>query len=293
MPTSIRELTLKDHEYINVLSQTIWNGNDYVPEAFPKWVSNPLTRTIGLFEAEELVAFGNIEKVVDTDNAWIQGLRVKEGHREKGHATTITTALIDIAKELNIKYLWYATSSRNESSMRVAEKCGFHEADRTGYFRIYKPFPEHSKPSLGIVPLEVSPERLHELLIENPNLVESSTYPLAWHFDFKTRDGLTRLLSDAVVKVVVDESGKVTGLYSQIERGRNEEKTAAFTVFATDRSVFVDIMSRMIDQAETVGADRAVFFLGPRATEWALDLGYVADEFVDRKFLLYELNPVD
>ena len=293
MPTSIRELSLEDHEHIKILSETIWNGNDYVPETFPKWVDNPLSRTLGLFEDEELVAYGNIEKVADVDIAWVQGLRVKESHREKGHATAVTSALIDIAKEMKIKYLWYATSSKNEASMKVADNCGFHEADRTGYFRIYKPFPIHPKPSLSIVPLTVSPERLHELLIVNPDLVESSTVPLAWHFDFKTLDGLTRLLSDAIVKVVVDDSGKVSGLYSQIERGRDEEMTAAFTVFATNRSVFVDIMSRMIDQAETVGADRAVFFLGPRVTEWAMDLGYVADEFMERKFLLYELNPVD
>ena len=111
MPTSIRELNLEDHELIKILCETIWNGNDYVPESFPKWVANPLTRTIGLFEAEELVAFGNIERIADVNIAWIQGLRVKEGHREKGHATTITAALIDIAKELKIEYLWYATSS--------------------------------------------------------------------------------------------------------------------------------------------------------------------------------------
>ena len=291
MPINIRELTLEDHEHINILCQTIWDGNDYVPESFPKWVANPLTKTIGLFEGDELVAFGNIEKVANTDSAWVQGLRVKEGHREKGHATAVTSALIDIAKEHNVKHLWYATSSRNESSIGVAKRCGFHEADRTGYFRIYRPFPDHSKPSLSIVPLQVSPERLNELLITNPDLVESSTFPLAWQFDFKTHDGLARLLNDAVIKVVVDESGNVTGLYCQIERRRNSEKTAAFTVFATDRSVFVDIMSRMIDQAETIEADRAVFFLGPRVTEWALDLGYMAEEFINRKFLLYELNP--
>ena len=293
MSSSIRELTIEDHEHITILCETIWNGNDYVPSIFPKWIENPLTRTIGLFEDGELVTFGNIEKLANTDIALIQGLRVKEGHREKGHATTITSGLVDIAKEMNIKHLWYSTSSRNESSMRVAEKCGFHVADRTGYFRIYKPFPAHPKPSFSIVPLEVTPERLHELLIMNPDLVESSTVPLAWHFDFKTQEGLRRLLQNAVVKVVVDETGIVRGLYCQIERERDEEKTAAFTVFATDRAVFVDIMSRMIDQAETIGADRAVFFLGPRVTEWALDLGYVADEFIDRKFLLYEMNPAE
>ena len=290
MSGNIRELTLKDQEHVSILCETVWSGNDYVPAIFPKWVSNPLSKTLGVFESDELVAFGNIEKLEDSNIACIQGLRVKEGHREKGHATTVTLALIEIAREQGITHLWYATSSRNESSMKVADKCGFQVANRTGYFRIYKPFPPHPKPSLSIVPMSVTPERLHDLLGENPDLVESSTFPLAWHFDFKTLDGLTRLLDEAMVKVVVDESGKVRGLYCLTERERNEETTAAFTVFSTDRSVFVDIMSRMIDQAETLGADRAVFFLGPRVTEWALGLGYVADEFVDRRFLLYELN---
>ncbi|MFW9807135.1 MAG: GNAT family N-acetyltransferase [Candidatus Thorarchaeota archaeon] len=291
MSESIRVLTLKDHDQVKVLCETIWEGNDYVPTTFPFWIENPRATTIGLFANDELVAIGNIEQLADTEIAWVQGLRVKDGHREKGHATAITMKLVEIAKNLRVKYLWYATSSRNESSMRVAAKCGFHEADRTGYFRVYKPYPTHPRPSLSIVPLKVSPERLYELLMSNPDLVENSTFPLAWHFDFKTPDGLTRLLQNAIIKIVVDESGNALGLYCQTERERSDESTAAFTVFATDRSVFVDIMARMIDQAEAMGADRAVFFLGPRVTDWALDLGYVSEEFIGRRFLLYELNP--
>ena len=204
MPRNIRQLSIEDHDHIKLLCETIWNGNDYVPAIFPKWIEDPLARNLGLFESEELVAFGIIEKIADADIAWVQGLRVKEGHREKGHATTVTSALIDVAKELKIKHLWYATSSRNAASMKVAVNCGFHEADRTGYFRIYKPFPAHPRPSLSIVPLSVTPERLYELLLANPDVVESSTFPLAWHFDFKTKEGLTRLLQDSIVKVVVD-----------------------------------------------------------------------------------------
>ena len=291
MSENIRVLTLEDYEQIKTLCETIWNGNDYVPDVFPRWIENPLAQTIGLFVDDTLVAIGNIEQLPDTDIAWVQGLRVKDGHRERGYATTVTDKLIEIARNNDIEHLWYATSSRNESSMRVALKCGFQEADSTGYFRVYKPYPSHPKPSLNIIPLKVNPERLHELLIVNPDLVESKTFPLAWHFDFKTQEGLTRLLQDAIIKMVVDESGRTLGIYCQTERERDEEKTAVFTVFATDRSVFVDIMSRMIDQAESQGADRAVFFLGPRGTDWAFDLGYVAEEFVGRRFLLYELNP--
>ena len=127
-----------------------------------------------------------------------------------------------------------------------------------------------------------------ELLEINPDLAPSDTFPLAWHFDYKTLDGLTRLVSRAINKVIIDETGIPQALYCVTERERKEEKTSAYTVFATDRSVFVDIMSRMIDESQTAGVDRAVFFLGPNTTEWAQDLGYVSEEFTGRRFLLYE-----
>jgi hypothetical protein len=53
------------------------------------------------------------------------------------------------------------------------------------------------------------------------------------------------------------------------------------------------MIARSIDEADVLGADRAVYFLGPRATEWALTLGYVDEEFFGRRFLLYEINLAD
>ena len=68
-------------------------------------------------------------------------------------------------------------------------------------------------------------------------------------------------------------------------------KTATFTVFASDRSIFVDMMARMQDEIVESEVDRAVFFLGPNATKWSQGLGIVSEEYKDRRFLLYELNP--
>ncbi|MHA2152602.1 MAG: hypothetical protein ACXAAQ_11515, partial [Candidatus Thorarchaeota archaeon] len=146
----------------------------------------------------------------------------------------------------------------------------------------------HAKPSQSIVPVQVGPERLYELLTINPNLVEDDKFPLAWHFDYKSLEGLIRLVSRAINKVVIDDAGAPQALYCVTERERNEEKTSAYTVFATDKSIFVDIMSRMIDESQIAGVDRAVFFLGPNTSEWAQDLGYVDEEFTGRRFLLYE-----
>ncbi len=288
MSEILRELVIQDQEQVDILCETIWEGNDYVPAIFPRWISTSDSHTLGLFIVDELVAFGNVERTEGSNIAWIQGLRVKDTHRGRGYATKITVELTNLAREKGITTLWYATSSRNEASINVALKAGFHEETNTGYFRLYKPFPPHAKPSQSIVPIQVNPERLFELLTINPDLVESDKMPLAWHFDYRTIDGLTRLLSEATNKVVIDEVGIPQAVYCMIERQRKEEKTAAYTVFASDRAIFVDIMSRMIDEAQTAGANRAVFFLGPRTSEWARDLGYVTEDFIGRRFLLFE-----
>ncbi len=291
MSDDFRELVLADHEQVKSLCETIWEGNDYVPDEFPQWVSEPKSNPIGIFQQEELVALGTVEKVDGTTIGWVKGLRVKDGHRDQGIGSKLTGALAEKARELGIRTLWYATSSRNEASQHVAEKNGFTLADKTGYFRLFKPYPAHSKPSPSITPLQIDANRLYEVLCENPDLVQSTTFPVAWAFDFKSVDGLNRLMKEVIIKVIIDEAGRAQGFYCLAKRKRNENYwTAAYTVFATDRSIFVDIIARTIDEAETLGAERAVYFLGPRATEWSKTLGYVDEEYNGRRFLLYELN---
>lgn len=286
-----RHLTIEDLEQVKSLCETVWEGNDYVPESFPKWATDEKATTLGIFNGDELVALLNLEQVEETSIAWVQGLRVKDGHRDKGYGTKLTKAIVDIAKEKGIRTLWYATSSRNEASQHVAEKAGFSLIESNGYFRLYHPYPDHAKPSPSIIPLQVDSNRLHELLMSNPDLVGSTVFPLAWEYDFKSLEGLARLTKNAIIKVIIDEAGTTEGLYCLTTRKRGDELTAAYTVYATNRSIFVDIISRTIDEANALGANRVVYFLGPRGSEWASGLGFVEEEFIGRKFLLYELNP--
>lgn len=294
MSDGFRELVIEDHDQVKTLCETIWEGNDYVPESFPTWISDSLSTPLGIFQDKELVALANLEKVEGTTIGWVEGLRVKEGHRQKGLGSTINNAIVDAARKQGIITLWYATSSRNEASQLVADRSGFIKADTTGYFRLYRPYPAHSKPSPSFTPLKIDATRLHEILLSNPELVESTTFPLAWQFDFKSSEGLNRLLKDAIIKVIIDEVGNAVGLYCMTKRDRKDDVwTAAYTVFATSRSAFVDMISRTIDEADNLGAERSVYFLGPRATEWSATLGFVDEEFIGRQFLLYELNLSD
>ena len=263
MSEHLRELVIEDHDQVKVLCETIWDGNDYVPEEFPKWISDSTNTAVGIFKGEELVALGDLEKVENATIGWVKGLRVKEGHRQKGYGAKVTEALTTAAKEQGIRILWYATSSRNESSQLVAERTGFTLADTTGYFRLYRPYPEHSRPSPTLVPLNIDANRLYDILLANPELVESTTFPLAWQFDFKSIEGLSRLLKDSEIKVVIDEEGIAQGIYCMSRRDRREDVwTAAYTVFATNRTVFVDIIARSIDEADALGASRSVYGRG-------------------------------
>jgi predicted GNAT family acetyltransferase len=217
---------------------------------------------------------------------------VKEEYRQRGLAKDLVNHLVEKAKSTGVRTLWYATSSRNEASQRVALALGFREADKVGYFRMYKPYPPHQKPSLTYIPLSVDAGRLHELLLQNPDLIESTTIPAAWEFEFKSRVGIERLSKKTEFRVIVSDEGIAHALYFRINRQRKDETTAAFTIFATDRSLFVDVLARTIDEAVSINADRAVYFLGPRSTEWALATGFVGEEFIGRQFLLYEINPI-
>jgi RimJ/RimL family protein N-acetyltransferase len=293
MRGTLRQLTIDDKEQVNLLCETIWEGHDYIPESFPKWVASPHAITFGVFEGHELVAICNLELVPQTSIAWVQGLRVKDGFRHKGYGVKITDAIVQRAREKNIRTLWYATGSTNEYSQKVAEKLGFYQANNVGYFRIQKPFPNHSKPSTSIVPLVADSARLWELLAANPELAPSETIPLAWEFDFKSLEGLERLGKQTEFRVVIDDNGTALALYCWVERKRIDEHTLAYTIFSTDRAVFVDIVSRAIDEAAASDADRAVFFLGPGPSQWASGLGYVDEEFAGRRFLLYEKNLIE
>jgi hypothetical protein len=114
---------------------------------------------------------------------------------------------------------------------------------------------------------------------------------MAWEFDFKTKEGLQRLGKQTNFRIMIDEKGGTHGLFYRCDRERQNIITATYSVFVSDRSIFVDIMARIQDELESLEVDRAVFFLGPNATEWSSGLGIVSEEYRERRFLLFELNP--
>ncbi len=290
MPEQFRDLQLSDEGSVRKLCKGIWEGNDYVPDRFSSWIKEDNSNPVGLFVDGELVALGKLATDPDVPIAWVKGLRVNTSRQHEGHGTELVKHMIDLATKRGIKKLRYATGSRNEHSVHLAKSLGFAIVNSIGYFRLSNPYPQHPAPSPITVPLVVSSERLHEVLSSTPKLVESGTLPLLWEFEDKEPEGLARLENRTEFKLIVGDEGNAKGLFYGASVERNGSKTVTYSVFATDRGVFIDIMARILEELDNSGADQAVFFLGPRATEWAPSLLIVSDDYLNRRYLLLELS---
>ncbi|MHA1958967.1 MAG: GNAT family N-acetyltransferase [Candidatus Thorarchaeota archaeon] len=289
MSNDLRKLTMDDAEAVREVSSSVWE-EDYVPYLLEDWTEDDCWHPIGLFINEKLVAFGALQVIEGTSEAWVRGLRVSLEHQRQHYGSAVTNHLMEIAREESIKTLWYATGSRNVASMHLARSLGFTEVNRVGYFRLTRPFPPHPKPSPTLRPLKVGPSRLVDVLTQNPSLVEAETLPSAWQFERKNTEGIQKIGETSEFLLMIDEKGIAESLYYVFHRERDGRTTAIYSVYSLSRSMFVDVMARILDDLESSDVDRAVFFLGPNATDWVTALMIVPEEYSGREYTLHELN---
>ncbi|MFW9890479.1 MAG: GNAT family N-acetyltransferase [Candidatus Thorarchaeota archaeon] len=283
----LRDLKLTDHRAVNDLCMGIWGGRDYVPDAFPTWIENDLHHPIGIFSGDVLQAIGNLEIKSGKQVGWVKGLRVREAARRKGLASKLVNQMIMRAKQIGLETLRYATSSRNIASMKVAENLGFALMNDVRYFRLEPPFPPHPSTSPSIMPLQIGHKRLHEIL-ETTDLIQSETFPIRWEFHNKDINSLEAILDQEIVQVIFGGTRTADSLVFFYTFERDGQKTTAFTMYSTNRSLFVDAFSRALDYLDATKTERAVFFLGPRVEQWIEYTIRIPQDFSGRRFLLYE-----
>ncbi len=287
MTTVLRDLVSSDFEQVLAVSQSVWD-DDYAPLSFHNWIDDSNWYVYGVFENGVLLGFIALQLIPETNHAWVKALRIRNDRQGTGLGTQLTKHTITKAKEFDVKKLWYATSSRNKASIKIAEKIGFHLVNNVGYFRLEKPLPAHQTPSPNFQPHDIDAEGIHEILSVYPELITTETIPIAWNFETKDLLGLKRLEEKATFKVVRNEQGLPKALRISYLRERNDSKAAINTFYVLDRSIFVDLIARTIAEHDESDIDTLVFFLGPNGTEWSKTLGIVPEEYFDRRFLLYE-----
>ncbi|MGL5328366.1 MAG: GNAT family N-acetyltransferase, partial [Peptostreptococcaceae bacterium] len=91
-------LTYDDYNDILDISKDIWDGNDYLPKVFHKWVDDKPGCFLGLVHDDKVVAVGKYTILKDRQG-WLEGLRVHADYRGRQFAHAICDTLFYMARE--------------------------------------------------------------------------------------------------------------------------------------------------------------------------------------------------
>ena len=134
-PTS--ELTLRpvrpaDRDRITELTSEVWDGRDYIPRVFDRWLSD----AGAAFEAAEIdgVVVG-VQRLrpFAPGLMWYEGLRVAPELRRQGIARAMLEAAIEETREQRFHEIRLAT--RDEPAVRLFESAGFRRMVEVQWWR--------------------------------------------------------------------------------------------------------------------------------------------------------------
>lgn len=124
-----RRLTHEDYGDILDISKHIWDGCDYLPMVFHKWVDED-GYFLGAVDTEKnkVIGVGKFSILYD-GSGWLEGLRVHKDYRGRKIARQISERLLDLAKgylrEDKIKKIAFSTHISNTESITLMKKLNF------------------------------------------------------------------------------------------------------------------------------------------------------------------------
>jgi len=120
-----RKVKSEDYQKIVKLTSGVWDGSDYIPLVFEKW----LKEGNGYFycledKHNQLIALGRL-LLFEDEVGWLEGLRVAPSYQNRGFGREMARKMIQLAKSLDIKTLYFSTYFGNVKSISINEKMGF------------------------------------------------------------------------------------------------------------------------------------------------------------------------
>ena len=130
----VRNGVASDLEQISELCKNIWNGRDFLPTVWNKWISDE-TGSFVVVEYENQI-LGVYHHYVLGSDSWLETLRVNEQYRRQGIAQFMIKDYLERSKKLNAVNSRLVTSIKNTASRNLFEKHGFSEVLRSQYCSI-------------------------------------------------------------------------------------------------------------------------------------------------------------
>ena len=123
-----RGLIHNDYNDVYEMCKDIWEGTDYLPDVFSKWVDDKKGVFLGVTHNDKVIGLGKYTVLPD-EKGWLEGLRVHNDYRGNKLGKSLMHKLLEIAKDdLNkglIKKIGMTTHISNKASMKMADEMGF------------------------------------------------------------------------------------------------------------------------------------------------------------------------
>jgi len=109
---------------VAAISAQIWDGYDYVPLMFDKWVGDTTGEFSLICVDNEVAGFGKLT-MLSPEDAWLEGLRMGQAHRGLGLAKSLTKYYVNMCRERGVRSLRLSTFVENHESLHIIETHGF------------------------------------------------------------------------------------------------------------------------------------------------------------------------
>jgi N-acetylglutamate synthase-like GNAT family acetyltransferase len=210
-----------DKDRVIEISSKVWNGHDYVPKVYEKWMGDNKGEFTIAEKDGEIIGFARYSKVNDSE-IWLEGIRMDEKYRNNGFATELTEYYIEKARNENAKVLRLSSYIGSVESMRISEKTGFKKDGCFSY--CYKDIDKETqaKPSSHVINLMSTATAWHFATKSSYFMMANGYISYGWRFkklDYELMDQLVR--NKQVYGVIKD--GKITAMMIITENSHGED----------------------------------------------------------------------
>lgn len=133
MTIQIRRAIESDRQDILRISAQVWDGSDYVPAVLSKWLA-PEGGILWVAVVENQVAGFSRMTFLNSEQCWMEGIRVDEAHREKGIGKALTDFQVKEAFNMNFKSCGLSSYIENTGSLKILRTDRFTETGRFKFF---------------------------------------------------------------------------------------------------------------------------------------------------------------
>lgn len=168
-----------DTDDVMTLTSTIWEGDDYVPQAWPHWLADPQGRLAVAEYQGKVIGLGKLTRLAP-GQWWLEGLRTHPDYEGHGVASQLHDYLVATWEEIGAGMLRLATLSTRQKVHHMSARSGFY---RLGEFTSFTaPVEENGTSDFRLVAEDELPQALQFCLESQSLALSYGLMDLGWQY---------------------------------------------------------------------------------------------------------------